>query len=58
MLQEVHWSENTTDSWTWWSSSKAWVSMEYGQPLFVWLSRDRPSVRTYVSTRLQIVRVG
>ena len=24
------------------------ILMEYGQPLFVWLSRDWPSVRTYV----------
>ena len=24
--------------------------MEYGQPIFVWLSRDWPSVRTYAST--------
>ena len=24
--------------------------MEYGQPLFVWLSRDLPSVRTYIRT--------
>ena len=30
------------------------ILMEYGQPLFFWLSRDWPSVRT----RLQIVRVG
>ena len=26
------------------------IPMEYGQPLFVWLSRDLPSVRTYAST--------
>ena len=26
------------------------ILMEYGQPLFVWLSRDWPSVRTYAST--------
>ena len=31
---------------------------EYGQPLFVWLSRDWPIVRTYVSARQQIVWVG
>ena len=30
------------------------ILMEYGQPVFVWLSCDLPSVRT----RLQIVRVG
>ena len=30
------------------------ILMEYGKPLFVWLSRDWSSVRT----RLQIVRVG
>ena len=24
------------------------IPMKYGQPLFVWLSRDWPSVRTYV----------
>ena len=34
------------------------ILIEYGQPLFFWLSRDWPSVRTYVRTRLQIVRVG
>ena len=26
------------------------ILIEYGQPLFVWLSRDWPSVRTYAST--------
>ena len=26
------------------------ILMEYGQPLFFWLSRDWPSVRTYAST--------
>ena len=29
------------------------ILIEYGQPLFVWSSRDWPSVRTYVRTRLQ-----
>ena len=31
------------------------ILVEYGQPLFVWLSRDWPSVRTYVHT---YVRAG
>ena len=26
------------------------ILIEYGQPLFIWLSRDWPSVRTYAST--------
>ena len=34
------------------------ILIDYGQPLFVLLSRDWPSVRTYVRTRLRIVRVG
>ena len=29
------------------------ILMEYGQPLFVWLSRDWPSVRTYVRSSVR-----
>ena len=34
------------------------ILIEYAQPLFVWLSRDCPSVRMYIRTRRQMVRVG
>ena len=32
------------------SMRQSLILIEYGKPLFVWLSRDWPSVRTYAST--------